>query len=50
MGRRLSAPNLRRPALAWSPDGGKGRITSRTERHIVVAPAVAIAGGSAVEA
>jgi hypothetical protein len=31
--RRPSAPNLRRPAPAGSPDGGKGRPTSRPGRH-----------------
>jgi len=32
-GWRPSAPNLRRPAPAGSPDGGKGRPTSRPGRH-----------------
>jgi transposase len=31
--RRPSAPNLRRPAPAGSPDGGKGRHTSRPGGH-----------------
>src|SRR5262249_3328234 len=46
--RRPSAPNLRRPAPAGSPDGGKGRPTSRPGASVVDrAPAAAIAGGSA---
>src|SRR5262249_47917787 len=46
--RRPSAPNLRRPAPAGSPDGGKGRPTSRPGASFVDrAPAAAIAGGSA---
>jgi hypothetical protein len=37
--RRPSAPNLRRPAPAGSPDGGKGRPTSRPGRHwLIVRP------------